>query len=537
MFRRSIVTLATLTLLALGPLPLAADGATGSGSPPRVGDDVRTNDAQLPFPDDFPSRNDATLASSQSGQHLLVGWEDLQGVCGPPRGFACEPPHPPGLSGFAFSTDGGQTWTDGGAPFVVDGAAPAGHPWADRGGLDNETFFFTSRVWDEVTGGPRGVSVHRGHFGAGTFVFEDATILNSDNPRDFYSRQAIAAAKGGSGDAYVSLSNIIETCEQPFFGFGQIEAWRTHDGGDTWQGPVVVSPDATFVLDPDDPLCGQTGVLQIASSPAPGPDGEVYVVWQFGPTFTVNGVTSDSQVRFARSLDGGATFSEPQPVAQLNSMRHNPLVGYGKNRFNDHPRIAVAAQGPHRGRIYVTYHEAVAPVPPSSIRTQSLVSSQAFLIYSDDRGDTWSAPVPLGPPLPSTGVKRVWPTVDVQPSGAVDVVFLESQERQATPDPTDVECEIRIGGGNRRTGPVSSLVDTYWVRSTDGGDTFSEPFRLSSQTSNWCAAEYRFGGFLFSNFGDYIDATATADRVQAVWSDAREGQADVFFAHAQADGE
>lgn len=534
MFRSS--TLATLAALVLGGIPVAADGPTGSGDPPRVGPDVRVNETQLPQPDGFLSRNDTTLAASQDGQRLLAGWEDLQGVCGPPRGFACTPPDPPGLSGYGYSTDGGQTWTDAGAPFVVEGAAPAGHPWADRGGLDGETFYFTSRVWDQGTGGPRGVSVHRGHFAGGTFAFEDATILNSSNPRDFYSRQAIAAAKDGSGAAYVTLSNIIETCDQPFFGFGQIEVWGTHDGGETWQGPVVVSPDVTFVLDPADPLCGQTGVLQIASSPAVGPGGEVYVVWQYGPTFTVDGTTLHSEIRFARSLDGGATFSEPQTVAELNSMRQNPLVGYGKNRFNDHPRIAVATQGPFAGRVYVTYFEAVTPVE-SSIRVQSLVSSQAFLIWSDDQGRTWSDPVLLAPPVPPTGVKRVWPTVGVQPSGAVDVVYLESQERQATPAPDDVECEIRIGGGNRRTGPVSSLVDTYWVRSTDGGASFSAPFRLSSQTSNWCGATYVFGGFLFSNFGDYIDATATANRVQALWSDAREGQADVYFAHGQGGGD
>lgn len=525
-------TLMILAVLVVGGIPLAADGPTGSGTPPRVGPDVRVNDAQLAFPDDFPSRNDTTLVADPSGQHLLAGWEDLQGVCGPPRGMACVAPDPPGLSGYAYSTDGGQTWTDAGAPFVVDGAAPAGHPWADRGGIDGETFYFTSRVWDEVTGGPRGLSVHRGHFAGGTFAFEDATILNSSNPKDFYSRQAIAAAKDGSGDAYVALSNIIETCEQPFFGFGQIEVWRTHDGGDSWQGPVVVSPDVTFVLDPDDPLCGQTGVLQIASSPAVGPNGEVYVVWQYGPTFTVTGTTADSEIRFSRSLDGGATFSEPQTVAELNSMRENPPVGYGKNRINDHPRVAVATGGPYAGRVYVSYYEAVAPVQ-SGIRVQSIVSSQAYVIYSDDQGATWSAPVPLASPVPPTGVKRFWPTVKVQPSGVVDVVYLESQERQATPDPDDVECEIRIGGGNRRTGPVSSLVDTYWVRSTDGGASFSAPFRLSSQTSNWCSATYLFGGFLSSNFGDYIDATATANRVQALWSDAREGQADAYFAHAQ----
>jgi hypothetical protein len=521
---------ALLVPLLVAGLPAAAQ--TGSGTPPRVGPDVRANAPQGTFPDDFPGRNDTTVASSADGERIVTVFEDFQGVCGPPNNRPCTPPDPPGLTGFAWSDDGGLTWTDAGAPFQVGDAIPFEHPWVDRGGVDNATFYVASRAKGLSDGAALGLFIHRGHFDASGFHLEDATIVDSANPNDFYSRQAVAAAKDGSGDVLMSLSNIIETCNQPFFGFGQIELWRTHDGGDSWLGPVVVSPDVTFVTDPNDPQCGFAGTLQIATVPAVGPNGEAYVVWQFGPDFLADGSnTLTAEIRFARSLDGGATFDAPVTLATINSMRQNPPVGYGKNRFNDHPRMAVATSGPHAGRVYVTYHQALEPVE-TPITEQSLLSSEIYITWSDDQGATWTTPTRLGSPVPHDGIKRFWPTVVTHDGGLVSVVYQESQERQATPDPTDEECRIRLGAGNMRVGTNSSLVDTYVIRSTNGGATFGPPLRLSSVTGNWCQAEYLFAGFLSSNFGDFIGASTAGQKLQATWTDAREGVPNVYFAHA-----
>ena len=60
-------------------------------------------------------------------------------------------------------------------------------------------------------------------------------------------------------------------------------------------------------------------------------------------------------------------------------------------------RIAVATDGRNRGRIFVTYASAVAPAIPAKPTEQCVVSTQAFLVSSDDQGLHWSAPRPLGP--------------------------------------------------------------------------------------------------------------------------------------------
>ncbi len=519
-----------------------SSSSTGIGRPPRVGPNTRVNDPQQGFPNGLFGRSETSITSTDDGQLIVAGFNDAQGFCGPPFGSACTPQTPPGLSGYAFSSDGGATWTDGGAPPVINHVFTRGDPWLDRGGTDNATFYYANLAVHDVTRASLGVSVHRGHFSGSSFSWADVQTFNAPNPNDSYDKEAIATAKDGSGAGYVSLTNFIGLpC--PAFpntagAFGQIEVWRTHDGGNTWQGPTIVSPDMTSA-NPADPNCGNTGVLQQSSVPSIGPNGEVYVTWQLGPTFSGPGgstTSTDAKIVVARSLDGGVTFGAPTTVAGINSLRNDPPVGYNRDRINDHPRITVATSGPHRGRVYVTYYSAVAPTtagalskcpPPLSpsltCRAQRLTSSQAFVQFSDDMGTTWSSAIPIAPAVPATGVKRFWPVVTAEPGGNVDVTYYESQEMPTASNPF---CTVRVGGTRRRRGTANSLVDTFWVQSTDGGATFSTPMKVSTATSNWCTTVSN----VTPNFGDYIGATSGGNRTLALWSDGRNGVPDSFYA-------
>ena len=301
----------------------------------------------------------------------------------------------------------------------------------DRGGGDNQTFYYSNLAVDMFTGASLGV---------GGFAFEDVHTFNTANPNDGYDKDAFAAAKDGSGAAYGSITNFIEVCGIPQFGFGQIEVWRTHDGGDSWQGPTIVSPDMTFITDPTNPNCGLTGTIQQGSTPAIGPKGEVYVTWLAGPTFSGPGGTvesTDANIMVATSLDGGVTFGSPVAIATINvSFLRNSPAGY--NRFNrmDSPRIAVATTGRNRGRVYVTFTSETAPAPipgavtcPSGLPKGSVcvgqdpLSEEGFISFSDDQGLTWSTATSLATPVPSTGVKRMWPVPSVEPGGDVNVVY------------------------------------------------------------------------------------------------------------------
>jgi len=485
-------------------------------------------------------RSETTITASVDGQFLLAGFNDAQGFCGPPFRAHCKPEHPPGLSGFAFSLDGGLTWTDGGAPNpnLFDRVFTRGDPWMDRGGSDDATFYYANIAVDDVTGASRGVSIHRGHFSSGGFAFEDVHTVNSSNPNDFYDKDAFAAAHDKSGAAYVTVTNFIEVCGIPAFGFGQIEVWRTRDGGNSWQGPSIASPDITFITDPSNPDCGLTGTLQQGSAPAIGPNGEVYVTWLQGPTFTgpMGSVEStDANIEVATSLDGGMTFGAPVTVAATNvSFLRTSPAGY--NRFSrlDSPRIAVATAGSKGGRVYVTFTSETSPAPipgavpcPSGLPAgskcvgQDPLSEEGFISFSDDKGATWSTPTHFAPAVPANGVKRMWPVPTVEPNGDVDVIYYESQEAATS------ECVVDVEFTNIfRVGPANSLVNTFSVQSTDGGSTFAGPVLVSNATSNWCTTATDF----FPNFGDYISSFATGNQVFPVWADGRNGIPDTFFA-------
>jgi hypothetical protein len=544
-----------------------------------IGPNVRVNRAQILPGAGLLGRSETTIAADEDGENIVVGYNNAQGFCGEPFGRtpACTPGNPPGLSGYAFSINGGRTFTDGSAPPVINHVYTRGDPWLDRGGTDRRTFFYANLAVDDraiiIPGVSRtqidlGVSVHRGHFRSDSFVWEDVSTFNAPNaknlcanrsprtdrtPCDFYDKEAIAVDKTGKGLGVVSLTNFIERCGFSQDGFGQIEVWRTTNGGNTWVGPVIAGPDLTFDVNPASSVCGKAGRLQQSSAPALGPDGEVFVTWQRGPDLGLVPANSPgivtAQIVVARSLDGGETFDSPVVVANINTMRNNPPVGFNRDRINDHPRIAVVTQGRFKGRIFVTYYSAVAPVtaaslteitcPPGTpstvrcfVRGQNLTSSQVFIKYSDDLGLTWSA-APLAPTPPPSGLKRWWPVVTADRSGVVAVVYYESQEAPVLANPNCFIIFNRTGRGvARREGPANSQVNTFIATSQDGGLSFDPPVLVSTATSNWCTSQWN----VFPNFGDYIGSVRANDQVFATWADSRNGPVDTFFAPVGLEG-
>ena len=118
----------------------------------------------------------------------------------------------------------------------------------------------------------------------------------------------------------------------------------------------------------------------------------------------------------------------------------------------------------------------------------------------------------------------MWPVPTVEPGGNVDIVYYESQE---VPTAANPECVVNIRYPNIfRVGPRNSLVDTFWVQSTNGGSSFSAPVKVTTATSNWCTVVSGIG----PNFGDYISSFATGNHVFACWSDGRNGVPDTFSA-------
>lgn len=530
--------------LALACALFAVSSLAAAAPPQRVGPNVRVNEPQA---GQYGRAGNAVVAS-EDGMRLVAAWDDVQGTCGPPFNRPCPQQQPHGLTGIGVSTDGGRTWTDLGAPPPTETALAGGHAWLDRGGSgkpgDEETFYLVTRARKADSAanfvGQKGILLYRGRFEDGRFVWKDTRYFGPTREGDYWRGPNVTAAKDGSGKVYIALTNLREICGRAGTSGGTIEVMRSEDGGDTWSEPVLVSRDTNLeTTDPKDPACGSWGQFQFTPTVSLGPSGEIYVVWQFGLEFFPNfkTVTQTSpptnSLAFSRSLDGGRTFSYRRVVATVNSLNENAPAGFSKDGMNDTPRMAVARSGPHRGRLYFAYASAVEEVLCAndilSPKAYSPVSSQVYLLWSDDRGQSWQGPVPLGEPVPRIGMKRFFPTVAVRPDGAVDVVYFESRETQRTADPDDVECATPLGSGNPRRSPNRSLVDLWWTRSADGGPTFGPRVRVTSETSDWCDTQFDSAGFLFPNFGDYLGIFPGRDHTFLVWTDGRTGVPDTFF--------
>jgi len=474
---------------------------TGTGRPPRVGPNIQVNDPQTPFPGGLLGRSETSIAAASNGKYLVSGWNDADGFCGPPFGAPCPSPVPAGLSGYGWSADGGQTWTDGGAPFLVGGTAVTrGDPSLDVGGRGNTTFYYANLAVDVGGIGPDGMTVHSGSFKGNTFNWNNGVFIAPANGQnDFLDKELLAADKrGGSDDVHVSVTNFIEVGGIPQFGFGQIEVYTSNDGAASFGGASIVQPDETISVP------ANSGIVNQGSMPAVGPEGNIYVTWERGWLFPFTGSTQTPQIVVSTSTDGGATWGARTLVSDICSSALFPPAGYNRGTTNDFPRIAVANTGPDRGRVYVAYQDCRIANGGDQATTGGLgdQDTDIYVAYSDDAGATWTNQLVDGGPN-----IQFWPTISIQPGGNVDVTYYE--QTAGTP-----------------------LVDVSWAQSIDGGASWENPVTITEVQTNWATTATNIS----PNFGDYNTAVSTDDRVYATWADGRNGVPDVFFSKIQTIG-
>lgn len=502
--------------------------ATAGASVPHTGRNVQVSQDQDPAAVFRSGASELSVAATSDGRRSVAGWNDGEGF-----GFAPFTPDAPplGLSGYGFSSNGGRTWIDGGAPPIgskvafgpgTEGRSATGNyvtrgdPWLD---VDSRgTFFFANlAVWeDDAESPPAGISVHKGSFRGKRFSWNDSVLVQSPNyPNDFLDKEAMAVdRRKGRTAVYVSTTNFEETCDTPSFGFGTIELYRSLNGGATWSR-TVIQPDETFISDPTDPECGADGVINQGSAPAVGPNGEVYVTWErgwFAPT-TGGAELPRATIAFSSSTNQGQTFSAPVEVASICSMAVNAPAAYNRTTSNDFPRIAMSRSG----RIFITYHDCSAAEGDAPFGADTDV----YVTYSDDQGATWSTPTPVH--AVADGMRQFWPVVSTGAAGRVDVTYYQMDDVNLTPDPDDIECSVRVGGTleepELKESTVTTLSDVYLVQSRDGGATWDTPERVTDASTNWCAATPL--NSIIPNFGDYNTSVTVGRDVLTTWADGR----------------
>jgi len=154
-----------------------------------------------------------------------------------------------------------------------------------------------------------------------------------------------------------------------------IETSWTHDGGATWHHKPLPGVTATT---------GGESTWERASDPvaAFGPDGTVYV-----STLVFN-TGCDSAVLVSRSRNGGRTFGAPMTAHRSATC----AISDDKNWLV----VDNGARSPHRGRLYQFWTPFLTD--PFGIPD----GSPQAVVWSDNQGKTWSAPVNVSAPHANT---------------------------------------------------------------------------------------------------------------------------------------
>jgi hypothetical protein len=245
---------------------------------------------------------------------------------------------------------------------------------------------------------------------------------------------------------------------------------------------------------------GNEQVLQ-ANGPAPfgcsvkvGPAGQVYVSWadRNGPT--------NGDIRIRVSTDGGLTFGTNTPVSTGNRQAGTDrMVACGANtrptlngdvRMLHQSWIAVdTTGGPNNGNVYAVW---------ASDPTGNTDNSDVFFSRSINGGANWSTPVQLGG---GTTTDQFEPNVAVGgANGTVTVAWYDRRNDTA----------------NNRT------IDVYKAFSTDGGATFGNLVRVTNQSFDIPALNPGFDTDITTCYmGEYIGVAGDAGAFYYMWGDDR----------------
>src|SRR5215475_9903013 len=318
----------------------------------------------------FFTQSETTLVAF--GNTVVVGFNDSGSNAGGSNKF----------TGFARSTNGGATFTDGGT-LPTNPNWDAGDPVMAR----NET---TGRIYYATLefSGTGGIRVFRSDDNAETW---QAPVQGAPGKTGFQDKEWITVdnfAGAGSGNVYLVARD---------FGPGNgIYFFRSTDNGATFgpSGGTLITP-------------GSQGAFV-----AVGPDHSVYVFWYAGTT-----------IQMRKSTNQGLTFAAPVIVASglvggvngdlaLTGIRQGTVTPAGF-RSSEFPHAAV---NPVNGNIYATF----ANNPPG------VDKADIFVVQSTDGGATCGAPVRVNDDASTTDQWQ--PTLAVTPDGSNLGIFYYSRQ-------------------------------------------------------------------------------------------------------------
>ncbi len=435
-----------------------------------------------------------------------------------------------GYSGTYYSNDGGQTWNGGPSTdpnnlgTLIPGVTRLTGGIYDAGGdpalaFDSQGSVYYAGLGFNRTSAPNTVAVNKGTFdGSGMLSWGMPAFINQTSaPSTLNDKEWIAADWHVSSPfkdrVYVSWTRFIFNPQNGNYVQSPIFFAYSTDGGQTFSDPTNITGNVKY---------------DQGSRPVVGYDGTVYVIFE-GSTRLA---TLDSQY-VVKSTDGGATFSKPVKIADVQDIV--PLANTAF-RVNSFPAGAAAPNGD----LYVAWTTLAANsggLCPS--RTNNGCHSATMYSKSSNGGATWSAPALIFPALDASmqtavgypagtlnaptprRVDTLWPGVAVSQNGTVYMSAYAADTvspwqlcaNAPVPPEGRINC-LTLGSY------IHNARLNYYVKNNGSGSVQM----VSTHPIN---TRNGFGGGFI---GDYTDLSADANGVfHAFWTDTNNKQQVVWF--------
>lgn len=406
------------TLLSIGGAPLhviaagatpAAVGPTPSTTPsPAQGTGPYAN-VQVNNPNADKTGQDTQSETSivlGANSNPVVGFNDSGSYITNPQ-----------FTGYAYSTNGGATFTDAGTlPLSANG--DAGDPSLARDTTSGVIYFAALMI------NGTGEQVFRSYDNGVTFTAPVNAVPNF-NPGDFLDKEWITVDNDpgpGQGTVYLTFTD---------FGADDNGVYITHstDGGNTWTTPLS--------------LGGSQG-----SYVTVGPNHAVYVFY-----LDVNSSDTAYQISMRKSTDGGNTFAPAVDVAPIKSLGVNGDLGLTVSktdstpfRSNTFPQAVVTSSA-----IYVTFDDVgVAPGDKADV----------YFTESTNGGTTWTARQRLN--TDNTTTDQWQPSMAITPDGDQLGVFWYDRRNDTQNDALIDRYGVigTVNGSSVTWGPNIRVTDT-----------------------------------------------------------------------------
>ena len=409
--------------------------------------------------DQLPTQNESSIAISPLNPKLMIGSAvDYRGSS----------------STWAYySTDAGATWNN-----VTLGTARPG--WASTNDpsvcFDHKGKGYLCYGGFRRTGnaqfGENGIFISSTTDAGKTWSMKHTAVIihtgvqtaDSAFEDKYYVHVDTATSSPHRGTLYIPWKRVINRDSST-----QIMISKSTDEGATWSTPVAVSD--RFPKTSEDTTFGQSFPLART-----GPDGQVHVVWNSG---------TESSIRYARSSDGGRTWTTPRVIHRYKPFGVKSTIGGQSNsrvkgvvRAECYPTLTIDNTGGMRnGWLYLSWAADNYP--------------NVYVSRSTDNGTTWSEARIVHS---DTTNDQFWSWIALDPtSGDVAVMYADSRDDSA-----------------------NVLVRTYVSLSTDGGTTWTD---RRAGDGNSDLRNNPFSGNTFA--GDYSGCDFRNGIVYPSWVDMR----------------